>query len=324
MNRQLFEYHPLIGYRFIPDLKTRVTHEAGGYLVKTNNIGFRSEIDFYNEKKSPEQKRVLFFGDSFTAGDGVSNKFRFTDLLQAARPDLEVYNFALSATGTDQQYLIYREYANRVEADLIVIMVLVENIRRVNAHYRYYHNENGEKVLYQKPYFELGNGDIVLKNTPVKKETIKIEDAGDSKIDRGGRFESLRILIKKIGLQAFVQNLFKYQPMPEYNSAKKPEWLLMKAVLKKWISELDKKKVLLVPLPLYQYIEETSSPKQYQKRFQELAAELNIELFDPLDDLKKYPKEQRRAFRFKTDVHLTPEGHKAVFESIQKKINQLV
>jgi phospholipase/lecithinase/hemolysin len=34
----------------------------------------------------------------------------------------------------------------------------------------------------------------------------------------------------------------------------------------------------------------------------------------------KYTAEERRNFRHKTDVHPTPEGHKAIAESIAKKI----
>ena len=42
-------------------------------------------------------------GDSFTAADGVSNRQRYSDLLEARLPGIEVYNFGLPGTGTDQQ-----------------------------------------------------------------------------------------------------------------------------------------------------------------------------------------------------------------------------
>ena len=107
MNKQIFEYHPLIGYKFIPDLKTRIQHEAGGYLLRTNNWGFRSEHDFTVEKKA-DTKRILFFGDSFTAGDGVSNKSRYTDLLGLSLPNTEIFNFGLPGSGTDQQFILFQ------------------------------------------------------------------------------------------------------------------------------------------------------------------------------------------------------------------------
>jgi carbamoyltransferase len=41
MNRQLFQYHPTIGYQFVPGLRTREEHEGGGFLLRTNQDGFR-------------------------------------------------------------------------------------------------------------------------------------------------------------------------------------------------------------------------------------------------------------------------------------------
>jgi carbamoyltransferase len=140
MNRIQFEYHPIVGYKFIADLRSRIQHEGGGYFVKTNNLGFRSDTNFQEGKAG--KKRILVFGDSFTAGDGVSNKFRYTDLLEKDC-DCEVYNFGLPGSGTDQQYLLYKEYAPKFDHDLLIISVLVENIRRVNAQYRYYLGAEG-------------------------------------------------------------------------------------------------------------------------------------------------------------------------------------
>ena len=121
MSRQLFQYHPVIGYQFIPGLKVRVPHESGGYLVQCNAQGFRASQNF-EVPGNKDGLRILIFGDSFTAGDGVSNKYRYSDLL-SLRLDVpvEVYNFGLSETGTDQQYLIYQEFAREIEADLIVV-----------------------------------------------------------------------------------------------------------------------------------------------------------------------------------------------------------
>lgn len=75
MQRQIFEYHPVIGYRFIPGITARVPHESGGYLIKANQAGFRSDHEVTREKPSGVFT-VLLFGDSFTAGDGVSNQYR--------------------------------------------------------------------------------------------------------------------------------------------------------------------------------------------------------------------------------------------------------
>src|SRR5665647_2786058 len=121
--RQIYEYHPVVGYRFIPNLRARIPHESGGYLVQVNDAGFRSNRPFA-AAHVPGMQRVLVFGDSFTAGDAVPNHERYTDLLEA-RLGAEVYNFGLSSTGTDQQYLAWREYARDIEHDVVVIAVFV-------------------------------------------------------------------------------------------------------------------------------------------------------------------------------------------------------
>ena len=325
MNRQLFQYHEKIGYKFIANLKTRLQHETGGYLIRTNGWGFRSEIEFVKEKNNAK-KRVLFFGDSFTAGDGVSNKYRFTDLIEQTIPNIEVYNFGLPGSGTDQQFLMYQEYGKDVECDLIVLVVLVENIRRIKSHYRYYFNEAGEKVIYQKPYFEVKNGQLELHNNPVNSQPLKMEELPESeqeKVDTGGRFGMVRGVINALGLKELTQKITKYQPVPEYNSADTPEWQVMKTIIKTW-KGMAQAKFVVVPLPLYQFIEETSDPKNYQARFEELHTELNIAIIDPLPSLLKYTMEERRNFRHEKDVHPTPAGHNAIAASIAGKISELL
>jgi hypothetical protein len=325
MNRQLFEYHPTIGYKFIPQLKARIQHEAGGYLLRTNRQGFRSEIDFEAEKISGK-KKILFFGDSYTAGDGVSNKYRFTDLIAQQIPAADIYNFGLPGSGTDQQYLLYKEYGHAINYDLLVIVVLVENIRRVKSHYRYYYNDKGEKMVYQKPYFDFKEGKLDLVNVPVNPNPMRMDELPleeQEKVDTGGKFEFARTMVNALGLKNIAQKFTKYQPVPEYSKANSQEWLTMREILAAWCN-MAKSKVLIVPFPLYQHIEETSSAADYQKRFSELPSYTNCIIFDPLTDLKKYPMEQRKNFRFKQDVHPTPECHKAVAESLYTKINTLI
>src|SRR3954462_14588259 len=138
--RQIYEYHPVIGFRFIPQTKARLPHEGGGYLIRTNECGFRCDHPFRRER-TPGKHRILLFDDSFTAGEGVSNGQRYGDHLERLLPNLEVYNFGLPATGLDQHYLIYQEYAQHIVHDLLIIAVFVENVRRVGSRYRYFLNE---------------------------------------------------------------------------------------------------------------------------------------------------------------------------------------
>jgi lysophospholipase L1-like esterase len=326
MDIQLYQYHPVIGFHFIPNLKTRIEHEGGGYLLRTNSAGFRSEHEFTVERTG-SKRRILLFGDSFTAGDGVSNKKRYGDVLETLLPETEVYNFALPGTGTDQHYLVYREIARAYEHDLIVIAAQVENIRRVVAHYRLAITAEGEHVLFPKPYFELSDdGSLTLNNVPVRKTPCKPDELAESErefVDEGGRMLWLRRAISKLGKPAkeLAQRVSNYQPLPQYENASGSEWQLMKAIFRQWAGE-SRAPVIIMPIPLYQYVEETASAAAYQARFDELSPLDGVTIHDPLPDYLALPREERRGLRFKSDIHPTPAHHALLANSLLKSVRR--
>jgi hypothetical protein len=328
MTRQLFQYDPAFGYRFIPGQKARVAHEGGGYLLRANGAGFRCDHEVV-PAKAPGTFRILLFGDSYTAGDGVSNKHRFGDVLEQLVPGVEVLNFGLPGSGTDQQYLIYREVAPPIEHDLVVIAVLVENIRRIVARFRPYQAPDGSPILLAKPYFTLADdGELALHNVPVPRDPLTAEtlpEAERGHVDRGGRLVWLRELVNRAGPRAkeWAQRITRFQPLPAYGSASDPAWRLMRAILERWLAEI-KTPVLICPIPLYQYVEGTSSPKPYLARFAELSDPPRVRIHDPLPDLWRHTREARRGFRFGEDPHPTPAGHRALAESLARPVRALL
>ncbi len=324
-HRLLYEYHPVVGHRFIPDVKARIAHEGGGFLWRTNAAGFRSDHEFARER-TPGTRRVLVFGDSFTAGDGVSNGKRFTDVIEARVPRTEVYNFGLSGTGTDQHYLAWREFAahGKVEHDLLVIVVQVENITRVMTPRRMFFDSEGREAMMAKPYFEVEGDGVVLKGVPPSREPCRVEQAGNgagASNMGGGAVAAVKGIVTRLGLKGIAQKLMKPQPLPEYDRAGSPGWVLLSRIIEMWARE-SRAPVLVVPLPVYQYVEETAEPT-YRERFAELGARLSAlgaAVHDPLDHLVKYPAAERRAFRFATDQHPTPAGHEAIGTSIAPAI----
>lgn len=330
----LFEYDPDIGYRFVPHLKTRVASPDGGYLVRTNGLGFRSDREFERDDAAP---RVLVFGDSFTAGDGVSNGSRYSDVLETLLPPLQVHNFGLPGSGTDAQYICYAKLAAGAPCRAVVLAVLVENIRRIISPYRPSQDAEGGVEFLPKPYFELepeeggpdraggrGAERLVRHHDPVPREPVTARELESTEsVDRGGRFPALRRLVRAVGLQGVVQQLVRYQPTPEYDSPQDPAWRLMRAILLAWRAAIPQP-VVLMPLPLYQHVEGTADATAYRQRFGELAAEGKFILHDPLDDLLAHDLETRRGFRFKKDVHLTPAGHRAIAQSLAATLRPLL
>ncbi|MDL2355954.1 MAG: GDSL-type esterase/lipase family protein [Pseudomonadota bacterium] len=322
--RQIYEYHPVLGYRYIPNLRARIPHEGGGYLVQVNDDGFRSNRPFA-AAPAPGKRRVLVFGDSFTAGDAVPNHERYTDLLEPVL-GAEVYNYGLSSTGTDQQYLAWREFAQHVEHDVVVIAVFVENVRRVVAHYRPHRDASGVERIYAKPYFTLERDTLRLHHVPTPAEPFDqhhMAPAEQATVDAGGRFPLLRKVVTALGAREVVQRLTHYQPLPEYDSPDTDGWRLMRAILSLWVRALERP-VVLMPLPLPQHIDEVSGSAGYQARFAELSAELGCTLHDPLPDFLGYAKEQRRRFRWEHDIHFTPEGHRVLTRSLAPVLAQLL
>ena len=327
MWRSVTQHHPSIGYTFIPGIRARVIlpQENAGYLIKVNDSGFRCEHQFVREKREGT-KRVLLFGDSFTAGDGVSNNQRYGDLLEQKVPHTEVYNFGLPGTGTDQHYLAYQEYATDIEHDLLILGVTVENIGRVAARFRPYTDERGDTVIYQKPYYVLEAGALALKNVPVAKEPVRSSEVSEDDsqhVDWGLPFANLRKVARSLGLRDVAQKVTRFQPVPDYRTPDNPKWLVMRAILEEWI-RASRAPVLLMPIPLFPFIEGSSDPTQYQARFHELAAATGCALHDPLPDLHKYSHAERRSFRFERDVHLTAAGHAALADSLAPVVENII
>lgn len=336
--RQIYEYQPVVGFRFVPNAKARVPHEGGGYLVRTNASGFRCDHPF-ERQRAAGRRRILLFGDSFTAGEGVSNGQRYGDRLEQLVPGLEVYNFGLPATGLDQHYLIYREYAQDIEHDLLVIAVFVENIRRVGSRYRYFLNEQGERVLYAKPYYTLRDGQLELHGVPPPKRPIDpdaLSAQERSHISAVERFPRLKRLFARLkrrpwfdrlavrsGLKDQALAALGYQPIKEYDNPANEAWLVMRALIEKWIRG-HPKPVLLMAIPLHQYVYRIASPRSYQARLRSAAEDAGGAFFDPLPEFVQAPIEERRSYYFPIDGHFTRIGHEALARAMEPAIAALL
>lgn len=319
MTRGLFQYHPVFGFQFVPGIRARVPHEAGGYLVRTNMAGFRNDREFASAK-AQGVFRVLLFGDSYTAGDGVSNGQRYSDVVEALLPGVEVYNYGLPGTGTDQHFLVYREVAGSVEHDAIVIAVQVENIRRIVARYREFTDRGGERMILAKPYFVFGkDGALELHNVPVPRELMPPDQMGGEAryVDRGGDLKFIRQVLNKLGpgVKSLVQAVMAPDPLPGYSRPDHPDWLLMRAILEQWIASSEVP-VIIMPVPLYHHVEELVPADGYRARFAELVSPPRVTVHDPLPAFHAVPREERRAFRFERDVHPTAAAHRVLGQSL--------
>jgi len=341
-HRQIITFNKDLGHSYTPNLNARLIDENGGYFIKTNSSGFRSNIEFKNKK---EKKRILFFGDSNTAADGVSNNDRYSDIL-GKYFDAEVFNYAISGTGTDQQYLTWKKYAKEVQADLIIIGSLVENIERNKVQYRetidYF---TKKKTLTPKPYYEIENNNLKLKNCPVerfdgnfdnidKKKTqwnIPLKEEGIYKaVNYIRKNNFFKYLDKKYEnqltiLRSFLIKFF-YQPYKDYEKPQSEGYKLSKKILENFIQEIKAKNipVILAPIPTYHYYFDGAKPvyKNFFNSFNNPSE--NIFVMDPLQELKSVSGKNKRLLALINDKsHFSKNGHLVIANYLKKEINNL-
>ena len=301
--RQYFAYHPVIGWWHIPNIRARIPLGETFHLVHTNESGLRSDRD-YPLQSLHGRKRIVLLGDSYTAGDGVSNGERFSDLLeQRYDSHLDVMNFGLNGSGTDQQLLIYENIAKDYEAEAYIFAICVENIAR-NSYSCFPSMSNWESTIYYrpKPYFTLENGNLSLHHQPVPLEKRKNGQLGDWKY--GFPY-----------LSEYPQDAYAV-----YRFKDGEHWQLLKKIIERFLEQVEGKPVFIMPLPMDDHYLE-HAPAIYLERFKELEDPSRKRyLVNVLPDFLSYPKKERKQFRFPNDPHYTALAHEVVADSLESYI----
>lgn len=300
--RQTFEYHPVIGWWHVPNLYARIPLGGTAHVFRSNSIGMRSSRE-YSPFIPKDKKRIVFLGDSYTAGDGVHNQQRFTDLLEARYPHLEAMNFGLNGSGTDQQVLIYESIAKNFDADAYVFCICVENIIRNLCTCRPSFDFKEHLVVYRpKPYFELVEGRLIHRNNPVPLEKRPHNELGD--------------------WQCHFPYLAEYpgDAYAIYHFQEGPYWQTMKKILERFMDQVKGKPVFIVPMPMTDHYLERS-PASYWPRFKELMdPDQNRFVIDLLTALKS--SSMRPHFKFPNDPHYTAPAHALVANVLEYNLNK--
>ncbi|MEM7331073.1 MAG: SGNH/GDSL hydrolase family protein [Chloroflexota bacterium] len=142
--------------------------------VSINSLGMRDTETTY--EKEDGQQRILFLGDSITAGMQVPLEDTFTEQLEdhlADAGDWEVLNGAVNGYGTDNELLYYRLEGHKFDPDVVVVGIYLANDIYNNS--RVLELRTGGES--HKPYFTFDNdGELVLNNFPVENtDTVGIK-----------------------------------------------------------------------------------------------------------------------------------------------------
>lgn len=119
----------------------------------TSSIGARGPRE-YARPKPPGVLRVACFGDSFTWCDEVGDGDAWPRRLEELDARIEAPNLGVAAYGTDQALLRFRREGRALEADVVAIGFLLENVgRNVNRYRPWWYPGSGSMAA--KPRFVL-------------------------------------------------------------------------------------------------------------------------------------------------------------------------
>jgi hypothetical protein len=129
-------------------------------LVEMNREGFWDRN--HSVSVTGGRKRILFLGDSFTIGYGVTKEQRFTDIIEKTLfGRYDVMNMGMWGYSTDQEFLLFKEKGLVYRPDVVVLVTFMDDLFNVLL---FSVNEG----RYIKPRFVFGKKDYLeLKNTPV-------------------------------------------------------------------------------------------------------------------------------------------------------------
>jgi carbamoyltransferase len=336
-HRMLIRHDPDIGHVFVPNMRARIPGDEGGYSVVTNGVGFRSNFEF--EKKRGALPRILMFGDSYTAGDDVCNEDRYSDRLGQLL-NVEVQNYGISGTGTDQHLLAYKKFASSVEADLLIICVQIDSFHRIQVSSRpAVDRATGRALSIPKPYYELVEGKLKLRNVPVPigRPESQVRESRGPGISEPDWYQRARNVyrqsnvLRKIRhsrpleelssqLISEIHRLTENQPYPDITSPDTAGWKLMKAILQEFIAAAKGIPVLIVPIPTKEFYVRGVRP-MYQELFAMLDDPPNhVHVADVSTPLVGLPWRTRKLLHYEIGSHFTPLAHKLVSQELARCI----
>lgn len=170
---------------------------SGQSVVPTivyNSQGLRDVARDYD--KPADTFRILILGDSFVEGEQVELPETFFRLLENQLnaedlgPRIEIVAAGVGGWGTDQQVLYYENEGFKYNADLVLLMVTVNDVTDSDLDlWRRSYGWNPEKPP-PKPYFAVVENDLVLNNFPFRN-VVQPADAGVGAAIHNGLYVNL-------------------------------------------------------------------------------------------------------------------------------------
>ncbi|MCR9248081.1 MAG: hypothetical protein NXI31_23870 [bacterium] len=310
-------HDPALGHAFLPQVHTRVPHEHGAYFTVTNREGFREDHDLATP---PPGLRVLCYGDSYAAGDGVDNAERFTPRLGELL-GITVSNVAVPGHGPDQN-LLQLESGAMPRPDLILWCIAVHTLERIRSTSRITIDREGRMWRVTRPHFQLlPNGELELRGVPVPEHGERLEEPAPTQIQGALATRVADVLtgVRRRFVARFGTWL-KPPPDPEYDDPAGEPMQLLTAIVRRFHRAAADVPIAIVPLPTARYLVESRQPL-FQQRFEELAdPTAGLHVLDVTHPLQHASPAARAGFHYRLDGHFTRSGHVAVARALADQL----
>jgi carbamoyltransferase len=310
--RQIIQYDEDLGHKYVENLSARLRYGNDGYFIETDKRGFRNSPATKNGKI-----KIIVLGDSYAAGDGLSNQYRFSDILENEF-DCSVTNLAVSGYGVDQQLLAYEKFKGEIEHDLVIFAPHLDDLKRNLLSARTgIDKSSGNKILIPKPFFSILNEELKLNNVPVPRERTIVEIKENTPIQLPAATSGY-ILKKYNAANYHFKRFLNYRLLnhldhPELSDSKSAEWKLMGHLIKRLISLADGKPIYTVPIPFIQSVGNKEKPA-YIKQFRIFESKH----FQVLDISSLLHQNKQEDMFLPLCGHFSPIGHKVVAKVISE------
>lgn len=187
LERRGVEYRPLVVDRLSAEHRGLLEDLLAGrpslfqhdtVLGWTLRPGFRSELctigldgrrrDSERPEPIPSAVRVATFGDSFTFGGDVADRYAYPEVLARLDAGLEVENFGVPAYGLDQAFLRYQREGKPTHPQVVVIGFMAENIFRNVSVFRPFYRPPSQ-LPFAKPRYLPGQPGLMLAENPLPR-----------------------------------------------------------------------------------------------------------------------------------------------------------
>lgn len=309
--------------------------------VQTNNMGFREDQDFVDQKLD-----IAFVGDSFTMGHGVNVGFRYTDLIMQQFPDRNMMTLAPAVGPSPPHYYLYLKNNPELIPSVLVIGLFPANdLQNDMSDAKLLENSQGELIgITSKVRKVSSEGGLILKEEPYHypkwKKVLRSFNAGRIFLLARYKLQQMLVARSKITNSEKPQNNNR-EIQQELSQLDRGLFDKMNLSALDFVDRINNLvtnnggKVIVLYIPYGYWVGDYPSLCPYSQTLcgsilsrsdlgDAIAVSMkryNIEFINPTEEFRKAEKSGIKTY-FPGDAHWTPAGHAVAADAVSSRIKQ--